>query len=55
MQHCKIDCIVQAVDTDDGPAGAVTYELESEGNIEDGNHVFSIGCRFLNKFFSKLE
>ncbi|XP_046839069.1 protocadherin Fat 4-like [Xenia sp. Carnegie-2017] len=39
----SIDCIVQAVDMDDGPAGAVTYELESEGNIEDGNHVFSIG------------
>ena len=35
-----------AKDGDDGPAGQVTYKMEKEGNLENGNAVFSVGCKF---------
>jgi hypothetical protein len=38
---------VEASDSDDGPAGQVTYKMEEEGNLENGNAVFSVGCKFM--------
>ena len=35
---------MSATDSDDGPAGQVTFEMEEDGNLENGNAVFSIGC-----------
>ncbi len=38
---------LSAGDGDDGPAGQVTYKMEEEGNLENGNAVFSVGCKFI--------
>ena len=42
---------MSASDGDDGPAGQVTYEMQEEGNLENGNAVFSVGCKLL--FYSR--
>ena len=38
---------LSTTDGDDGPAGQVTYKMEEEGNLENGNAVFSVGCKFI--------
>ena len=37
---------VEASDGDDGPAGQVRFEMQEGGNLENGNAVFSVGCKF---------
>ncbi|XP_028404999.1 cadherin-23-like isoform X3 [Dendronephthya gigantea] len=34
---------VTATDADEGPAGQVSYQMQQQGNLENGNAVFSVG------------